>query len=428
MYLRPLMAAALAVVLTTGTSMAQNRVDGSRPDAPELAAPGPYTIGVRTLTLTDPDRPDVLASTEALVRGPRTLAAEFWYPAADGTQPGGSYDTVLRDGVTPVTLYGQAARDAQPSTDGPFPLVVISHGYPGNRLLLAHLGEHLASNGYAVLSLDHTDSTYSDQAAFGSTLYNRPLDQKFAIDAMAADESLSGLVNTDAVGVIGYSMGGYGAVVLSGAGLVPQIVDSPFAPPQRLLAELVAGSETHEALPDPRVRAIVAIGPWGMNYGLWDAAGLAGIRVPTLYVAGSMDTVSGYSSIRSIFEGAVNVDRQLLTFENAGHNAAAPIPAPVESYAVSEALGWAPFEHYADPVWDTVRMNEIAQHFVLAFLDQRVRGMEDRDVYLDLIENANDGVWSLDDDGEPTAEHTYWAGFREGQAVGLRLETRRAGE
>jgi len=428
MYLRPLMAAALAVALTTGTSMAQNRVDGSRPDAPELAAPGPYTIGVRTLSLTDPDRPDVLASTDALVTGPRTLIAEFWYPAAEGTEPGGTYETVLRDGVTPVTLHGQAARDASASGDGPFPLVVISHGYPGNRTLLAHLGEHLASHGYAVLSLDHTDSTYSDQAAFGSTLYNRPLDQKFAIDAMAADESLAGLVSTDSVGLIGYSMGGYGAVIMSGAGLIAPIVESPFAPPQRLLAAHVAGSETHEALPDPRISAIVAIGPWGMNYGLWDAEGLAGIRIPTMYIAGSMDTVSGYSSIRTIFEGAVNIDRHLLTFENAGHNAAAPIPAPSESYAVSEALGWAPFEHYADPVWDTVRMNDIAQHFVLAYLDQNVRGMEDRGAYLDLIENANDGVWSLDDDGAQTEDHTYWAGFREGLAVGLRFETLGAAE
>lgn len=425
---KPLMAASMALAMFTGPTMAENRIDATRPDAPELSAPGPYTIGVRTLTLTDPERPDVLASTDELVIGPRSLKAEFWYPAAEGTVAGGVYHTVLRDGVTPTTLYGQAARDAAPSGDGPFPLVIISHGYPGNRLLLSHLGEHLASHGYAVLSLDHTDSTYSDQAAFGSTLYNRPLDQKFAIDAMAADDSLSGLVSTDAVGLIGYSMGGYGAVIFSGAGLAPQVVDSPFAPPQGLLGQLVAGTETHEALPDPRVRAIVAIGPWGMNYGLWNAEGLAGIRIPTLYIAGSMDTVSGYESIRAIFTGAVNIDRHLLTFDNAGHNAAAPIPAPAESYAVSETLGWAPFEHYADPVWDTVRMNDIAQHFILAYLDLEVRGMNQRAPFLDLIENANDGVWSMDDSGAPTADHTYWKGFGQGQAVGMHFETRAAGQ
>lgn len=407
--------------------MAENRVDASRPDAPDLAAPGAFGVGVRTMTLTDPDRPDVLASSDALVSGPRILLAEFWYPAAEGTTPGGIYKTVLRDGVTPTTLHGQAARDASPSGAGPFPLVVISHGYPGNRMLLAHLGEHLASHGYAVLALDHTDSTYADQAAFGSTLYNRPLDQAFAIDAMAADTSLSALVSTEAIGVIGYSMGGYGALVFSGAGVVDTMVEAPFAPPHNLLAAHVAGSATHEALLDPRVRATIAIGPWGMNQGLWDSTGLAGLRVPTLLIAGSMDETSGYASIRAIFDGAVNIDRHLLTFENAGHNAAAPIPAPAESYAMSESLGWAPFAHYADPVWDTLRMNEIAQHFVLAFLDLRVRGLADRAHYLHLIENANDGVWSVED-GQKSADHTAWAGFGEANAVGLRFESRRANE
>ncbi|MCB1406138.1 MAG: dienelactone hydrolase [Rhodobacteraceae bacterium] len=427
MQTRPLFAAALALALTTGPLMAENRVDASRPDAPELAAPGSYAVGVRTLTLTDPDRPDVLASTEALVRGPRVLMAEFWYPAAEGTVPGGTYDTILRDGVTPVTLHGQAARAAEASNAGPFPLVVISHGYPGNRVLMAHLGEHLASHGYAVVALDHTDSTYADQAAFGSTLFNRPLDQAFAIDAMASDSGLAGLVNTESVGVIGYSMGGYGALIFSGVGLVPAVLDSPFAPPQGLLAAHVAGSDSHEALPDPRVRAAVAIGPWGMNYGMWDATGLAGLRVPTMIVAGSMDTTSGYAPMRAIFEGAIGADRHLLTFENAGHNAAAPIPAPAESHAMSEVLGWAPFAHYADPVWDTVRMNEIAQHFILAFLDQRVRGIAERGAYLELIDSANDGVWSVED-GVATDEHSYWAGFGEGTAVGLRFETRLQGQ
>lgn len=421
----PILATALAAALFTGPAMSQNRVDGTRPDAPALATPGPLAIGVRTLTLTDPDRPDVLASTDALVSGPRTLTAEFWYPAAAGTTPGGQYDTVLRDGVTAVTLHGQAARDAAPSDAGPFPLVVISHGYPGNRFLLAHLAEHLASHGYAVVSLDHTDSTYSDQGAFGSTLYNRPLDQAFAIDALAADTALAGLVDTDTVGVVGYSMGGYGALIFSGAGLVAPIVDSPFAPPQRLLAAHVAGTPEHEALPDPRVRATVAFGPWGMNYGLWDATGLAGLRVPLLMIAGSMDTISGYDPMRAIFEGAVNVDRHLLTFENAGHNAGAPIPAPAESYAVSETLGWAPFEHYADAVWDTVKMNEVSQHFVLAFLDQRLRGNADRGAYFDLVENGNGGVWSVTD-GVQTPEHTYWHGFTQSSATGLRFETRAA--
>jgi predicted dienelactone hydrolase len=54
--------------------------------------------------------------------------------------------------------------------------VVVSHGYPGSRYLLAYLCENLASKGYVVVSIDHTDSTYRDVASFVSTVVNRSLD------------------------------------------------------------------------------------------------------------------------------------------------------------------------------------------------------------------------------------------------------------
>ena len=426
--MRTLILATLMVgTMMTDSLFAQTRIDGLRPDAPELAVPGAFAVGIRALSLTDPDRVDVINSVESLTRAPRTLVAEMWYPAASGTAPGGSYETVLRDGITPILLAGQAARDAQPSTEGPFPLVIISHGYPGNRFLMAHLAENIASKGYVVVALDHTDSTYSDQALFGSTLYNRPLDQAFALDAMAADTTLAGLVDTSRTGLIGYSMGGYGALIFAGAGVSEGSLALPFAPPQNLLAEHRAGSPTHEALMDPRLAAVVAIGPWGMNAGFWDAEGLAGLRVPMMMIAGSMDMTSIYPAMRQVFDGATGAERHLLTFVNAGHNAAAPIPAPAESWAMSERLGWAPFGHYADPVWDTLRMNNIAQHFVTAFLDLRLKGLDERAPYLTLVEDANDGIWSVED-GQRTATHTYWEGFEQGSAVGLRFETRAQGE
>lgn len=128
---------------------------------------------------------------------------EIWYPATSGT---GKTDIAAcskiftRDGKTLVDLFGRAVRSAESAAAGaPWPLAIISHGYPGNQYLLSHLAENLASKGYVVASIDHKDSTYNEQTAFGSTLPNRPLDILFLLN----------------------SMGGYGVVNTLGGGFTP---------------------------------------------------------------------------------------------------------------------------------------------------------------------------------------------------------------
>ncbi len=368
-----------------------NRIDLIRPDAPALAALGPHPVGVRTLPLVDPGRIDILNTTEAaLAYADRPLPVEMWYPAAYGAQPGTTYHTLLRDGHRAITLQGAACRDAM-RADGDFPLVIISHGYPGNRMLMSHLGENLASKGYVVASIDHTDSTYADKAAFGSTLYNRPLDTAFVLDAMGTHADIS------RTAIIGYSMGGYGALISGGAGLAEGAMGEDVVPPQGLLRRHL----TPEV--DPRLKAIVPIGAWGRQRGAWNAAGLAGLRVPALIIAGSADEVSGYDNgMRLIFDEATGTTRHLLTFTDAAHNAGAPIPAPWQAWEPSVHLDFMPFDHYADAVWDSVRMNNIAQHFVTAFLDLHLKG-----------------------DAAMTAYLTEdWLGFAPGTGRGLRLERR----
>ncbi|MFQ3253985.1 MAG: putative dienelactone hydrolase [Loktanella salsilacus] len=415
--------------LTALPAAAENRIDVIRPDAPALAAYGDYKVGVQTMTFTNMGQVDV-AQTQAdgdIPTYDRPLTVEIWYPAAADTAAGGSYQAMMRDG-TDVTLQGQAVRDAAALTGETFPLVIISHGYPGNRWLLGHLGENLASKGYVVASIDHTDSNYDDMGNFGSTLYNRPWDQKFVIDSMESlDGDLGAITDASNTAVVGYSMGGYGALILAGAGLTEAITSSDYAPPQGLLERNVMGSDTHAELEDDRIKAFAAFGPWGNNRGFWDADGLAGIDKPLLLIAGSVDDVSEYDAIRGIFDGAVNSDRHLLTYLNANHNAGAPMPSPAEGYAINETLGWAPFEHYGDAVWDNVRMNNIAQHFVTAWVDQNLKGA-DMSAYFDLTPNAADGVWAVDDAGEPTQDNTYWTGFANRTAVGLTFESKPAGE
>ena len=402
--------------------MTKNLIDQIRPDAPELAAFGDYPVGVRTVDFVHQDQIDILNVTpKRQPRYDRCLTVELWYPASPGTRPGTSYQTLIRDGVTKTTLTGRACRDAGVAK-GHFPLVILSHGYPGNRLLLSHLGENLASKGYIVASIDHRDSTYADKAAFGSTLVNRPLDQRFVIDCLAgADHPLAGHVDAQNTAVVGYSMGAYGALVFGGAGVSQAAVDFDGGAPEGLLARHLAGRNTHAALVDDRVKCLVPIGAWGAQRGMWQAGGFAGIHKPMLVIGGSRDVTSGYEDgIRLVFEQATNCQRHLLTFQAAGHNAAAPIPAPRESWLPSKHLDFVPFDHYADAVWDTVRMNNITQHFLTAFVGLHLRGDRAMQTYLGLSNGRPDPGWPVEPDGAD------WPGFAPGTALGLRMETRSA--
>lgn len=422
-------------MVTTGALAQVNRIDTVRTDAPELAHFGDYDIGVRTVDVVDSNRIDILNTPRGgeSVSYDRPLILEIWYPAklASGQNPGGEYQTITRNPAIMATLLGTAVRDAAPLTaEGEFPLVIISHGYPGNRYLLSHLGENLASKGYVVASIDHTDSTYDDQQAFPSTLYNRPLDQRFVLETMAGfgDQDghfLNGIVDADKTAVVGYSMGGYGLVNNLGGGYTDDIIGSFMAPPNDLLNEHATRNPDYRSKLDPRIKAGIAVAPWGMNANFWAPEDLAGISVPALYIAGDADTVAGYEvGPRAIYEHATGSDRYLLTFKNAGHNAAAPYPLPVEILNSKDQTGAS---HYTDPVWDTVRMNNIMDHFATAYLDYYLKGDESRRDYLDLVPDGADGKYSVSN-GEEKADHTYWKGFEAGSAVGLKLEYLPAGQ
>jgi predicted dienelactone hydrolase len=424
------------VALLAAGPVLANPIDRQLPNAPAMAAYGEMPVGVRQLEMVNPDQIDILAIDPAadkpaeMPRYDRPLTVEMWYPAQSGATGATEFKAFLRDGTTEVTLTGRAMRDAVPAiADEPYPLVLISHGYPGNRFLMSHLAENLASKGYVVASIDHTDSTYRTQAAFGSTLVNRPLDQLFVLEEMAGRAAegaeFAGLYNADNAGLIGYSMGGYGAIITAGGGVTQASVDYGWGGPHGTLGIHLAGSETHNALPDPRIKTAVAIGPWGMNTGFWDATGLAGVQIPMLFIAGSQDDTSLYENgVRAIWDNVTGVETALLTYVNAGHNAAAPMPAPAESYYFNEEKGFNISEHYTDAVWDTVRMNNIAQHFVTAWMDARLKTDAEAATFLDLAPDSNAGVWSVNEDGSEKEDHSYWKGFPEGTAKGLTYEVK----
>ncbi len=391
------------------------------PDAPELAPRGEYKIGVRTLDFIHKGQVDVLKSkngVEAIYDRP--LKVEVWYPAAvaAGVEPMTNYDEVMgtandpKRPLIPFTFKGRAMRDAAPlSANGAFPLVVVSHGYVGSRYLLTYLTENLASKGYIVVAIDHTESTFRDAAPFPSTLLNRSKDVLFIVDQMAKygmtenKQFLAGLIDANNTGIIGYSMGGYGVLNVAGAGYSEAMAKTfgAISGGSKAIEVRTAGNSEYKASIDPRIKAVVAFAPWGMERGAWDAEGLKGLMTPTLFIAGSQDDISGYEKgIKAIYTGAVNAPRYMLTYENARHNVA-PNPPPAES--LQAGLPFDEYYRYAEPSWDQRRINNINQHFVTAFLGIQLKN-KDYGKYLDLPENSNDKTW---------------AGFKGRSSVGLEL-------
>ncbi len=391
------------------------------PNSPDLAARGTYGVGVRTLKLIHPAQVDVLHTKDG--KHPlydRPLTVEVWYPAAiPANKPVTvTYESVLgrfndpKRPLIPFTFMGRASRDAEPDpSGGAYPLVIVSHGYLGSRLLLTYLTENLASKGYVVVAIDHTESTYSDAAGFPSTLLNRSLDDLFILNEMArlsvktSKNFLAGLLNADNTALIGYSMGGYGALNVVGAGYSPQAMKlfGQIAGGSTALEPRSMDSPTYKASLDSRIKAVVAFAPWGMERGIWDAAGLAGLTLPTLFVAGSKDDVSGYEKgIKAIYDGAVNADRYLFTYLNARHNVA-PNPPPPAS--LMSGVSADEYMHYAEPAWNERRINNINQHFVTAFLGIHLKKL-DYAKYLDLPESDANGPWT---------------GFKPRMSVGLEM-------
>ncbi|MDG1276507.1 MAG: dienelactone hydrolase [Algoriphagus sp.] len=390
------------------------------PDAPELAARGEYAVGVQTLDLLNKNQLNILnygKGGDSLYNRP--LKIEVWYPAnAVGTDLI-SYDEVMGQNgsptrpIIPFTFLGRATRNSKPvSSAGSFPLVIVSHGYTGSRYLMTYLTENLASKGYVVVAIDHTEATFKDAAGFQSTLLNRSLDDLFVLNEIArmskqADSFLNGLVDSDNSALIGYSMGGYGAINVVGAGYSPQASQlfGSITSGSKALEKRTIGNPEFQASIDHRIKVVVAFAPWGMQRGVWNAEGLAGIKIPSLFIAGSKDDISGYEDgTKAIYEGAVNSDRILLTYIDARHNTA-PNPPPAEALEAGRPID--EYLRYADSVWDMRRINNINQHFVTAFLGIHLKGKEDYKPYLYLTEEAKMKVWP---------------GFKPRTSIGLELD------
>lgn len=225
---------------------------GAGPDeAVDPSVPGPFAVGVTTFVVTDPNRLNPVTGE------PRQLITEVWYPADESTRNAPREDYGIEDLLTPeqiaqtgidpniiARLPSTAGRDVAPRTDqGPYPLIIFSHGNGGIRMQSIFLTEHLASHGYIVASMDHEGNTLSTVFDSGQgfpddivqVAQDRPVDASLVIDAMLArnetnGDVLQGLIDPEEIGITGHSFGAYTSLAVSA--LDPRIdASAPLAPP-----------------------------------------------------------------------------------------------------------------------------------------------------------------------------------------------------
>ena len=232
----------------------------------ETLPDGPYDVGVTTITINaDSERP---------------LTLDVWFPIADaGDTPLHQY--TLIPGVYYESPDAVTATVDQIAPDGPFPLVVYSHGSGGLRYIASYYTEAIASYGYVVAAPDHTGNTAADrllgsEAEFDVTALNRPNDVVATINAMLDPTSTETAgfvtaVDPDSIAVTGHSFGGFTALAAAGG------YDNP-------LDSFVV---------DGRVDAIIPLAPaTGDGTRLMSDAGLESIQIPTLVMVGTNDSTT----------------------------------------------------------------------------------------------------------------------------------------
>jgi len=183
-----------------------------------------------------------------------------------------------------------------PAGDGPFPVIVVSHGAGGD--LDTHFGQaqDLALHGYAVLCVEHVgsnrDRLMRDRRPLKSVdamtrdaqeVLARPKDISFAIDQASrwnqSHETLKGKLDMERVGAMGHSFGAYTTMVV--CGMRPAL--------DWLVPRVEPGKGLGPDLRDPRVKCGVALSPQGVGEPFFLKESFASLQVPLLGISGTKD-------------------------------------------------------------------------------------------------------------------------------------------
>jgi dienelactone hydrolase len=239
--------------------------------------PGPFGVGVRTSEVRDDDRA-------------RVFPCEVWYPAATPPPP------------------GEPAEDrGAPAAAGLHPLIIFSHFSGGGRRTATYLTTHLASHGYAVAALDHSEVVTAelrpnpeedrdDRARrIDAVIGSRVPDVRVLLSALTGSHRPSGLdgigLDRDRIGVAGHSFGGWTALA---------------APEQEAQVHAVVA-----LAPGGSSRPVPGVLPLSLAFG-WTRI------VPVLILTGDSDVPVPVEGVREIF-GRAPEPKRMFVLHRADH-------------------------------------------------------------------------------------------------------------
>ena len=341
------------------TEAAPETTEAALVDLETLPA-GPYDVGVTTITIN--------AGTE------RPLTLDVWFPIADvGDAPLHQY--TLIPGVYYESPDAVTATADQIAPDGPYPLVVYTHGSGGLRYIASYYTEAIASYGYIVAAPDHTGNTAADrllgsEAEFDVTALNRPNDVEAVINAMLDPTSTEtagfvAAVDPDSIAVTGHSFGGFTALAVAGG------YENP-------LGSFVA---------DGRIDAIIPLAPaTGDGTRLMSDAGLESIQVPTLVMVGTKDSTTPVEpNVTRIWDLAKSeplvrvelVDAEHQSFTDVcDYQTFLPTLGDAVPAAVIETIDAQAVEGCSAEAMPIERAKDLTNTFAINFLESIFRGAE----------------------------------------------------
>ena len=223
------------------------------------------------------------------------------------------YPTATPDRAGPMGPWLPVVAAGAPASEAPLKgLILISHGTGGTELNHHDLGTRLARDGYLVAAVRHAGDNWQDRSLVTSGRYfsERPLQLSRVLDALLASPEWGKRIPAGRIGAVGHSAGGYGVLALAGAQAEPEraalhcrtVQDDPgFCS----LAKAPAGSRTsgtpaapdagatalqagRVSVPDPRIRAVVALAPMAV---VVTPESLAAIKIPVRVIVAELDAV-----------------------------------------------------------------------------------------------------------------------------------------